>query len=68
MRPHIFPILLAVIAIGGAAISGPSEERLIEPVQIDFANLHDQASSALQMLQASEERRIALQQTNEAAF
>ena len=68
MRTDIFPILLAVIAIGGAAVSSPSVETRSEVPQIDFAGLHDQASSALKMLQVSQERRIALQQTNEAAF
>jgi hypothetical protein len=54
--------------IGGAAVSGPSAERISEPAQIDFADLHDQASSALQSLRILHERRMAFQQTKESAF
>ena len=68
MRTHIFPILLAVLMIGGAAVSGPSVERLSEPAQIDFAGLNEQASSALQTLRNLHERRMAFQQTNDSAF
>jgi len=68
MRPHIFPLLLAVIAIGGAAVSSPSMETPSQAVQIDFAVLHDQATSALQMLRISQERRLAFQQIDKAEF
>jgi hypothetical protein len=68
MRTHIFPFLLAAIAIGGAAVSSPSVERRDEVAQFDFASLHDQATSALQALRVSRERRMALQQTDESVF
>jgi len=68
MQTHIFPILLAVMMIGGAIVSGPSMQQINEPAQIDFASLHDQASSALQTLQDLHKRRMAFQQTNESAF
>jgi hypothetical protein len=68
MRLHLFPVLLIVMAIGGATDSSPPVKAASEVAQIDFVGLHDQASSALQMLKVSQERRIALQQTAEAAF
>jgi hypothetical protein len=68
MRTHIFQCLLAAIAIGGAVFSSPTAERRREAVQIDFASLHDQARSALYLLQEAQERRIAFQETDNSAF
>jgi len=68
MKAHIFPFLLAAIAIGGAAVSSPSVEGRDEVAQLDFASLHDQATSALQALRVSQERRIALRQSDDASF
>jgi len=69
MRPYIFPILLAVIAIGSAIISSPTTaDAPIEVSQVDLAGLHDQAASALRTLQLSQERRLASQITDDIAF
>jgi len=68
MRTDIFPIVLAVIALGGAVISSPSAPAPNIAVPIDLVGLHEQAASALQTLRILQERRIALQQTNKAAF
>jgi hypothetical protein len=68
MRAHIFPCLLAAFAIAGAALSSPSVEGRSEAAQIDFASLREQAASALQGLRISQERRMALLQTDDFKF
>jgi hypothetical protein len=68
MKAHLFSFLLAAIAIAGAAVSGPSADVRSEAAQIDFSSLHDQATSALQLLRISQERRIAFRETDEASF
>jgi len=65
IRTHIFPCLLAAIAIIGAALSSPSVDMRAEAGQIDFTSLREQASSAMLRLQTSQERRMAMLQTGE---
>jgi hypothetical protein len=76
MRTYVFPCLLAVFAIGGAALWSPAANMRTEADQdvrtaadpIDFARLHDQATSAMHQLQVSQERRMAVLQTGEFEF
>ena len=68
MRTHIFSGLLAAFAIGGAAFLSPTTDMRSEEDTIDFASLRSQATSAMNQLQASQERRIALLQTGEFEF
>jgi hypothetical protein len=66
MKAHIFPGLLAAIAIGGAVLSSPSTDIRAEPVQfaqmapIDFSALQQQADAALDRLKQSQERLLAM--------
>ena len=68
MKTHIFPCLLAAVAIGAVALWSPTAEMRAEADPIDFASLHNQATSAMNQLQASQERRLALLQTGEFEF
>jgi hypothetical protein len=68
MRTYIFPWLLAAFAIGCAAIWSPTADMRTEADPIDFARLHEQASSAMHLLQVSQERRMAVLQTGEFEF
>ncbi len=68
MKANIFPILVAIIMIGGAILSSPSAVRVSEAHQFDFAGLHDQAAFALQTLQVSQARRLAAQQIDLVEF
>jgi hypothetical protein len=66
MKAHIFPCLLAAIAVGGAVLSSPSAEVRTEPAQfvqmatIGFSALQQQADAALDKLKQSQERRLAM--------
>ena len=64
MHPY-FSCLLAAFTIGGAALWSPAAEMRTEADQIDFASLHSQAVSAMNLLQVSQERRMALLQADE---
>ena len=68
MKTHIFPCLLAAVAIGAVALWSPAAEMRAEADPIDFASLRNQATSAMNQLQASQERRLALLQTGEFEF
>jgi hypothetical protein len=68
MKMHILPCLFAAVAIGGVALWSPAAEMRAEADPIDFANLHSQATSAMNQLQVSQERRMALLQTGEFEF
>ena len=58
MKVQLFSLL--VVAIAYATLTyRPAAEEKAEPGQIDFASLHGQASSALALLQTSQERRAA---------
>ena len=66
MKAHIFPCLLAAIAIGGAILSSPSTGvraepvQFIEPASIDLSALQHQADAALDRLKQSQEQRLAM--------
>ena len=68
MRTHIFSGLLVAFAIGGAAFLSPATDMRAEADTIDFAKLHNQATSAMHELQASQERCMAALQTGEFEF
>jgi hypothetical protein len=68
MRTYIFPSLLAAFAIGGAALWSPAADMRTEADPIDFARLHEQGSSAMHLLQVSQERRMAVLQAGEFEF
>ena len=68
MNIKLVSCLLAAIAIAGAAAYGPPADGMAEATAIDFASLHSQANSALQTLQVSQQRRMALQQVSAATF
>jgi hypothetical protein len=65
MRTHILICLLCAFAIIGAVFWSPTVEMPAEAGHIDFANLNSQATSAMQQLQVSQERRMALLLTDE---
>ena len=65
MKIKFVSCLLAAIAIAGVAAYSLPADGKAEAAAVDFASLHDQANSALQKLQASQERRMALLQINE---
>jgi hypothetical protein len=66
MKTGLLSILFAAL-IAGVAVYTPPAEGQPEPDQIDFASLHSQAASALQLLQTSQAQRITLAETT-AAF
>ena len=68
MKTHIFTCLFAALAIGGVALWSPAVETRAEADPVDFASLHNQAASAMNQLQVSQERRLALLQTGEFEF
>jgi hypothetical protein len=68
MRSHIFSGLLVAILIGGVAFWSPAVEVRAEADPIDFASLNKQATFAMESLQVSQERRMALKQVVENAF
>jgi hypothetical protein len=65
MRMQILSGLMAAAVIAGAALWAPTADMRAEAGQIDFANLHDQATSAMRELQMAQERRLTSRQTAE---
>lgn len=63
MKAKLFSCLFAVAVIAGITTYRPAVEPRSEVAEIDFADLHSQASSALKTLQLSREQRNALQQS-----
>ncbi len=68
MKTQLVACLLAAIAIAGVAAYFPPAAGQTEVAEIDFISLHSQANAALQTLQVSQARRVALQQVQQAAF
>jgi hypothetical protein len=68
MKTKLVSCLLAAFAIAGLAAYCPPADRTAETAAVDFVSLHDQAASALQTLQVSQQRRMAMQKVSEAAF
>jgi len=66
MRTRIFSAcLLAGFVIVGAALWSLPAHTGTEADQIDLVNLRNEATSALHLLQVSQERRLAALQTEE---
>jgi hypothetical protein len=59
MRSHILSALFAAIVVACAVLWSPSGQTPAQAGTIDFVSLHNQASSALHMLQTAQERRMA---------
>jgi hypothetical protein len=68
MRKHIFLGLMVAVGIAGAALWAPAADIRAEAGQIDFTNLHDQATIAMRELQISQERRMASMPAGESEF
>jgi len=68
MKTQLLSCLLAALAIAGLAVYCPPADRTVEAAAVDFASLHNQAASALQALQVSQQRRMAMQKVSDAAF
>jgi hypothetical protein len=66
MKIGLLSVLFAAL-VAGAAVYTPAVDGQPEADQIDFASLHSQAASALQVLQTSQAQRITLAETT-AAF
>jgi hypothetical protein len=61
MKAKLFSCLFAAVVVAGVTAYRPAVDPRSEVAEIDFTDLHSQASSALRTLQQSQERRMALQ-------
>jgi hypothetical protein len=65
MRTQILSGLMAAAVIAAAALWAPTADMRAEAGQIDFVNLHYQATSAMRELQMAQERRLTSRQIAE---
>jgi hypothetical protein len=68
MKAKLFSCLFAAVVVAGITSYRPAADQRIDAIEIDFADLHSQASSALQTLQLSREHRMAFQQIDTSEF
>ena len=68
MKAKLFSCLFAAVVVAGITTYRPAVDPRSDAAEIDFADLHSQAASALQTLQLSQERRMAFQQIDTSEF